>query len=251
MLRPRHAGGRFLAVGALMRRLPLLGLFALGVITVDAAPVAAGMPRITLSDVAAMRLQSISFFLVVFLVSALVVRWIWNGLANDFTRLPRLSYPKAIGLVCLWGLLFLLVLTMISGARELMTPGAWKKDGLTYTLNDDTKLPEERASPGPTEDERKQKLTTLFGALATYAVSHDGNYPPRNDTAVAKPLWQTPHASGMEYVYLPNRTTRDPGRVLACEPELFGEWRLVLFTNGDVRRMTSAEISPLLSLGAK
>ena len=26
---------------------------------------------------------------------------------------------------------------MISGARELMTPGAWKKEGFTYKLNDE------------------------------------------------------------------------------------------------------------------
>jgi hypothetical protein len=55
-----------------------------------------------------------------------------------------------------------------------------------------------------------------------------------------------PGYSGVRYVYLPNRTTHDPGRVLVCEPELFGEWRLVLFTNGDIRRMTSAELAPLL-----
>ena len=36
-----------------------------------------------------------------------------------------------------WGSLFVLVLTMISGARELMTPGAWKKDGITYVLEDE------------------------------------------------------------------------------------------------------------------
>ncbi len=34
----------------------------------------------------------------------------------------------------IWGLLFVLVLTMISGARELMTPGAWEKEGFTYVL---------------------------------------------------------------------------------------------------------------------
>jgi hypothetical protein len=38
--------------------------------------------------------------------------------------------------VTLWGLLFLLILTMISGARELMTPGAWEKHGSTYELKD-------------------------------------------------------------------------------------------------------------------
>jgi hypothetical protein len=107
-------------------RAPLL--LSLGVLFANAAPVAAGMPSVTLTDAASMRLQSISFFLVVFFGSALVIRWIWNSLTTDFPRLPRLSYPKALGLVRLWGLLFLLTLTMISGA--------WKKDGPTYALGD-------------------------------------------------------------------------------------------------------------------
>jgi hypothetical protein len=209
------------------------------------------MPSITLTDAASMRLQSISFFLVVFLLSALVLRWMWNSLATDFPRLPRLSYPKAVELIGLWGLLFLLVLTMISGARELMTPGAWKKDGLTYTLGD-PKSPEEPAAlPVPSEEARRNKLKSLFTALAGYAVSHEGRYPPENDAAIANHLWQTPHPSHMRYVYAPGRTTHDPGRVLACEPELFGPWRLVLFTNGDIRRMTSEQLAPLLAPEAK
>src|SRR5438270_1167539 len=118
-------------------------------------PVLAGMPSVSLSDAASLRLQTISFFLVLFLGSAVVIRWGWNALRTDFPRLPRLSYGRALGLVGLWGLLFLLVLTMISGARELMTPGAWKKDGPTYTLNDN-KPP---ATPaGPSETDRREKL---------------------------------------------------------------------------------------------
>src|SRR5262245_30276811 len=123
---------------------------ALGTTIAATPPVAAGMPSVTLTDAASMRLQLISFFLTVFLVAALVIRGIWNALRSDFPRLPRLSYPKALGLVGLWGLLFLLVLTMISGARELMTPGAWKNDGLTYTLDDGTKPVAERPA-SPTE----------------------------------------------------------------------------------------------------
>jgi hypothetical protein len=229
-------------------RSPLLLSF--GVLMTTAAPASAGMPSVTLTDAASLRLQSISFFLVVFLISALVIRWVWNSLTTDFPRLPRLSYPKALGLVGLWGLLFLLVLTMISGARELMTPGAWKKDdGLTYTLGDEKKQPE--PPPGPTEEERNRKLKSLFAALAVYAVSHEGRLPSANDTTITADKWRVPGASGMRYIYLPNRTTHDPGRVLACEPELFGETRLVLFTNGDVRRMTSAELAPLLGAEAK
>src|SRR5438105_9144417 len=80
--------------------------------------VLAGMPSITFSDVARLRLQTISFFLMGLLVSAGVIMAIWNSLCRDFAWLPRLSYPKACGLVVLWGLLFIIVLTMISGARE-------------------------------------------------------------------------------------------------------------------------------------
>jgi hypothetical protein len=68
------------------------------------------------------------------LVAALVVQLAWNFARRDFDRLPRLSYPRALSVVVLWGLLFIVVLTMISGARELMTPGAWQKKGWTYEL---------------------------------------------------------------------------------------------------------------------
>jgi hypothetical protein len=220
---------------------------ALGLLLANAAPAGAGMPNVTLTDAASMRLQSISFFLMVFLVSALVVRWIWNSLAADFPKLPRLSYLKSLGLVGLWGLLFLLVLTMISGARELMTPGAWKKDGLTYTLGDQKTPPE--PPPTPTEEARRRKLDSLFKELAAHALKHDGRFPSSGDTTIPAHLWQTPHHSGMRYLYFEPRTARDAGRVLACEPELFGEWRLVLFTSGEVRRMRSSELAPLLAEG--
>ena len=67
---------------------------------------------------------------------ALLVKLLWNYLAKDFSKLPPMTYRKALAAVTLWGLLFLLVLTMISGARELMTPGAWEKQGATYKLKD-------------------------------------------------------------------------------------------------------------------
>jgi len=101
----------------------------------------AGMPGVSLTDVAVVRLEAISFFLVVLLASALIIRWLWNYLASDFTWLPRLNYLRALGLATLWGLLFVIVLTMISGARELMTPGAWERDGATYQLRDASRSP--------------------------------------------------------------------------------------------------------------
>ena len=64
---------------------------------------------------------------------------------RDFPKLPRLTFFKACGVVLMWGLLSIIVLTMISGARELMTPGAWVKQGFTYRLAPDAK-PEEPSS---------------------------------------------------------------------------------------------------------
>src|SRR4051794_40021109 len=107
--------------------------------------VIAGMPVVRLSDVAALRLETLSFFLAVFLLCSWLVQRLWNGLHGDFPRLPHLSYGRAVGLVAVWGLLVLVVLTMISGARELLTPGAWEKVGLTYNLAE----PKDTISPTP------------------------------------------------------------------------------------------------------
>jgi hypothetical protein len=102
-----------------------------------ATPALAGMPVApSLTDWARARLETISFFVVVLLLSAAAVMGIWNSIRKDVPRLPRLSYAKALGLVVLWGLLFCVVLGMITGARGLLTPGAWKRDGATYRLAD-------------------------------------------------------------------------------------------------------------------
>jgi heme/copper-type cytochrome/quinol oxidase subunit 1 len=108
---------------------------ALGTIALLPGEALAGMPSpATLTDIARMRVEAISFFLLILFLSAALIQWLWNGLRTSFTRLPRLSYAKAVSLAVLWGLLFMVVLAMISGARELMTPGAWEKHGATYRL---------------------------------------------------------------------------------------------------------------------
>ena len=94
----------------------------------------AGMPVITLSDVATLRLSGISFFIALILLAAWFVRFLWNTLRRDFQRLPKLDYKRSLALVLLLGLCFNVVLLMISGTRELMTPGAWEKHGTTYQL---------------------------------------------------------------------------------------------------------------------
>jgi hypothetical protein len=121
-----------------------------------AAPALAGMPSplpmdvakvLRLTEPAEMRLETISFFSAALLISPLVVRGLWNSVARDFPRLPRITYGKSLALVLIWGLLFLVVLTMIAATRELMTPGTWQKQGLLYTLP---------ASQSPVAPEAKQ-----------------------------------------------------------------------------------------------
>lgn len=199
----------------------------------------AGMPAITLTDLARMRFQTLSFFLVGLLVCAGVVQWVWNELREDFPRLPRLSFGRAMGLITLWGLLFVLVLTMISGARELMTPGAWTKVGLTYKLAE--------PPPGPVEDrtlsERRAALDRLRIALWTYARSHDGRFPEGEAwEALPAEVWSAPDPSGMRYRYAGGLVAGEGHAPLAWEPELFGAERLVLQTDGRIVLMRSDEI---------
>lgn len=225
-----------------MRRCVLI----LAVLTATPGVAVAGMPSINLTDIARMRLETLSFFLLVFLVCAKVVQLIWNGLARDFPRLPRLGYWRSVGLVGVWGLLFLVVLTMISGARELLTPGAWEKVGLTYRLAP----PPADAAPAVTEAVRRERLERLREALWAYARSHDGKLPSGpTDPDIAPEFWQTPDPSGVPYCYAPGQTPHRGNRPLAWEPRIFGDGQLALFTNGEVRRVTAAELEQALAQG--
>jgi hypothetical protein len=117
--------------------------FAFLLVTIEASTAQAGMPSplpievprvFQLSTPALERFQTISFFLFIFAVCAATVMFLWNYLQRDFPLLPRLTFGRAAAGVFLWGLLFVIVLTMISGARELMTPRAWEQRGYTYQI---------------------------------------------------------------------------------------------------------------------
>jgi hypothetical protein len=212
-------------------------------ISLEQANVAlAGMPMTTLSDLARMRLQTISFFLLLFLVCSWVVRLIWNAARRDFPWLPHLSFRRATGLVALWGLLFLLVLTMISGARELMTPGAWKKEGFTYKLKDEDDPAKTVANER--EAERRAALDRLRAALWTYARHHDGHFPA-NDSPPEIPdsVWRVPDPSAMKYIYIPGLIADQGTSLLLSEPAIFGTSRLALLTDGKIVSMTESDPS--------
>jgi hypothetical protein len=207
----------------------------------------AGMPPVSLTDIARMRLETLSFFLVVFLICAKVVQLIWNGLSRDFTQLPRLGYWRAVGLVCIWGLLFLVVLTMISGARELLTPGAWEKIGFTYKLADQSNT----APHGqPTDAARRERLERLRDALWAYARAHDGKLPAGpTDSDIAAEYWQTIDPSGVRFCYASGLTPHRDNLPLAWEPRVFNDGQFALFTNGEIRRLTAGELEQALAKG--
>ncbi len=204
----------------------------------------AGMPRVvlTITDAARPRLETISFFLVVFLVSAAAIMLLWNYLRKDWTFLPRLNFGRALVVVTLWGLLFVLVLTMISGARELMTPGAWKQQGSTYQLVE--KPGEAEPNRANLEEQRRRQIERLWSGLHEYAIIH-GDFP--STTAVlAGYLWTLPDTQDMSYRYVGGKRMAVPATILVHEPEVYGAERYVLFTNGDIRKMSSQEIAKAL-----
>lgn len=209
----------------------------------------AGMPSIHLNDLARMRLQTISFFGLGFVLSACLIRFIWNRLTQDFAWLPKLGVRHAFGLVALWGLFFVLVLTMISGARELLTPGAWKKDGLTYKL---AEPPPANPSPSAPEENleqaRQMKLQDLRFALWQYAQTHEGRFPPSTtEPGIRADLWRVPGPTGATYRYVAGRVPNQGAELVAFEPEVFDGSRWAILSNGELRRMANAEITKALT----
>ncbi len=200
-----------------------------------AAGVLAGMPSVELTDFAATRLEIISMFLVGILLSAFVVQGVWNGLRTEFSTLPQLTYRRALGVVFLWGLLFVIVLTMISGARELMTPGAWIKKGNTYDLTPPKDAPPALPPIETYTGERRERMARLGDHLRAL-VNDAGGLPLERGVAVGEraELWEIPQAFGFEYIYFPAvRKEPDPA-VWIAEPEFFADGRFVLKSDGTI-----------------
>lgn len=225
-------------MGRFRLRMALLGL----VICTTPRMALAGMPSVTLTDFARLRLDAISFFLMVFLLCAWAVKGLWNSFRTEFPKLPRISYRRSLLLTTLWGLLFVIVLTMISGARELMTPGAWRKDGFTYALEEQESPPPRRAQEVDLAT-RQDKLRLLGAELLRYAIRHDGRFPSERDARelIAAEFWQLPEMPATKYLYLEDRNA-EVDSLLAWEPAVFGDSPLGLITSGEVRAVSRDEI---------
>ena len=159
-----------------------------------------------------------------------------------------LGYRRALSLVVLWGVLFVIVLTMISGARELMTPGAWKKQGWTYQLA-------ESSPPRPAAQDsrttRREALEQLRLALWQFAATHQGKFPTAENTEIDAKLWEIPGWPGLKFLYVPERQLEASGaaRLLVFEPALEGDECQVILTNGLLGTMRTAEITADLKNG--
>jgi hypothetical protein len=198
----------------------------------------AGMTVYDLNDVVRLRLEDLSFFAVLLVVCAFGIKLIWNYLSKGFPQLPRINFGRAVCLTGILGLLMLLVLSMISGARELLTPGAWRRQGSAYRLND-----------AGSEPLRRQSMEFLRGALRTYAEQHHGKYPPHDFVSdIPEKFWQAPDSVGTRYIYIGGFSRNVSNAVVACEPVSFGERRYVLFANGDIQKLSTPSIRQALGI---
>lgn len=194
------------------------------------------MPRFT--DMAHARIEVISFFIAGFLLLALVYRWLWNSLARDFPKLPRLSYRGALGALIVCGLFIYVVLTMISGARELLTPGAWERSGVLY------KIREPEQNPKPWLDAaRRGSLDRLRAALWKYSGQHGGAFPAdSSEETIPGEAWLSIDPNGLPLVYLPGAKQDVGANVIAYEPGTFGASRFALLSNGEVIQTAASEL---------
>lgn len=220
---------------SLFRRIGLLSLF---VWSSSGTSVIAGMPSFVLSDVARARVEVISFFLLCYFLLAWAVKGLWNSLTKTFPNLPRLGYRNALSLMLVAGLLMYVVLTMISGARELMTPGAWEKQGATYKLRS--------SGSSETTDDRRRALHQLKEKLWAYMREHEGKLPDTLfDPYFSRTDWW--HPDGGYYCYLRPDAESAGREVLVYEPGTAGKQRLVLLRDGTIESWEESRLQEYLT----
>ncbi len=202
--------------------IPIFGIIWL----LTAGSAFAGMTTITLTDIASARIDALSFFLFTYLVISWVVKLIWNHLSKSFSALPRLKYREALGVVFVSGLLFYVVLTMISGARELLTPGAWEKQGKGYRLRGEEVTVMSKA-------ERREALELLKDGIWDYAKSNEGKAPLGPFSRdLEQELWE--FGDGGMYAMVPDVNVGVGREVLVYEPASAGARRFVLLADGSI-----------------
>jgi hypothetical protein len=196
----------------------------------------AGMTVYGLSDIYKIRLEEISFFIFLLLACTFLFRFLWNYAVKGFDFLPKIKFVQAFCLALLFGLLMLLILAMISGIREVLTPEAWRRQGSSYRLNDPSQEPA-----------RTRSLEQLRGALFDYARANQGRFPAHDFVPeIPDKLWESPDQLGTHYIYFGGLATNDVHAMLAAEPVDFGDLRFVLMVSGEIQQVSSDQIKQAL-----
>jgi len=194
-----------------------------------------------LRDAYRLRFEDISFFILLLVLCAFGLQLLWNYAAKGFSFLPRLKFLQAGALALLLGLVMLVILTMISGIREVLTPEAWRRQGTSYRLNDPAQEPA-----------RRRSLEHLRGALFQYTLTHEGRFPKNDFTPeIPDKLWEAPDQLGSHYIYVGPLTTNQPQALLAAEPPNFGDGRFILRASGEIEKLSNEEIGKLLQGNSK
>ena len=198
----------------------------------------AGMPSFYVSDMAKIRLESISFGLVVFIVGTEIFRRLWNSqVVPMFGDKFRLSWIGGFLFTGLLSTLMLLILTLISGTREVMTPAAWEKDGLTHKIQTDL-------SP-------RSRIEGLRDDLLRLGVANGGKLPD-NELKLPRPNLLHAGPENRSFTYLPGQPLGDKSALLVLEGmRSYGEPRLLLFANGDIVESADLLRNILQQRGAK
>jgi hypothetical protein len=115
-----------------------------------------------------------------------------------------------------------------------MTPGAWKRHGITYKLAGEA----ERNAMAS----RRSQMDRLRTALWHFAAKHNGKFPSRFDDTVSPDLWEVPESGGMVFFYCSGLSVEQANSLLAYEPELEVDERLALLTSGEIVTLPTSEI---------
>ncbi len=192
-----------------------------------------------LSETTVNRYEAISFFLLLLLLAAVAVYFLWNRAAKDFSQVPRLSFLHALGVTLAWGSLCVTVMTMVAATRETMMPGTWPNIGLLYSVPTKTLVDAEKKDEKLPQ--RELQLASFRSALWQYAASHQGKFPSTSDSSLPAELRSTPSAKDANFVYAAGLSLRKTNEPLVIEPAGGGLTRLALRTNGEISPLNAEE----------
>jgi len=162
---------------------------------------------------------------IVLFISAAIVKGLWNSLTKDFESLPRLSYPRALGMTLLWGFAMVVALMLIDGARHTLSPSAWVRNGFTYRLTT-----EEERILNAYRQQRRERLQNLYVDIMKYLESHDGALP-HTLTEVESDHLEVPENTELRYLW---KFDAENSTFQIIEPELIDEVRYAITKKGEV-----------------